>query len=211
MTNLLNRRAVRLINACVLAAAALTAGAAHGAPPTPAPPAISTPLPSDSIYQLAVPLTDQDGRTFKLDERRGQPVLVSMFYTSCQFVCPMLIDALRDTEAQLSAQERARLSVLMVSFDPAHDTVAVLKSTADGRQLDGNHWTLARTDPASMRKLAAVLGIQYRALPNGDFNHTTALILVDADGRIAGRTTKLGNADPAFVKLVRASMSGASH
>jgi hypothetical protein len=108
-------------------------------------------LPSDSIYQLAVPLTDQNGRTFKMDERRGQPVLVSMFYTSCQFVCPMLIDALRDTEAQLSAQERARLSVLMVSFDPAHDTVAVLRSTADGRQLDGNHWTLARTDPASVR------------------------------------------------------------
>jgi len=208
MTHLLNRQAARLVNACVFVGAALIVGTAHGTPPgTSTPSAITTPLPSDSIYQLAVPLTDQNGRTFKLDERRGQPVLVSMFYTSCQFVCPMLIDALRDTEAQLSAQERARVSVLMVSFDPAHDTVAVLKSTADARQLDGNHWTLARTDPASVRKLAAVLGIQYRALPNGDFNHTTALLLVDANGRIAGRTTKLGNADPAFVKLVRASVS----
>ena len=208
MTNILNCRAARLVNACVIVGIALIAGAAHGA--LPAPPAgavIAAPLPSDSIYQLAVSLTDQNGRTFKMDERRGQPVLVSMFYTSCQFVCPMLIDALRDTEAQLTAQERARLSVLMVSFDPVHDTVAVLKSTADGRQLDGNHWTLARTDPASVRKLAAVLGIQYRALPNGDFNHTTALLLVDANGRITGRTAKLGNADPAFVKLVRASVS----
>ena len=161
-------------------------------------------LPTDSVYQLPVSLTDQQGRITQLADRRGQPVLVSMFYTSCQFVCPMLIDALRDTEAKLSAEERARLSILMVSFDPEHDSVAVLKRTADQRELDSAHWTLARTDAKSVRKLAAVLGIQYRALKNGDFNHTTALILLDADGRIAGRSAQLGNADPAFVKLVKA-------
>ncbi|HEY6354920.1 MAG TPA: SCO family protein, partial [Burkholderiaceae bacterium] len=69
-----------LANVCVLVGTALIAGAAHGAPPVPpAAAAVTAPLPSDSIYQLAVPLTDQNGRTFKLDERRGQPVLVSMF------------------------------------------------------------------------------------------------------------------------------------
>lgn len=169
------------------------------------------PLPADSIYQLQTPLTDQAGRDVRLDAGRGQPVLVSMFYTSCQFVCPMLIDALRDTEQQLGAAERAKLSVLMVSFDPAHDSVAVLKRTADERGLDPAHWTLARTDAKNVRKLAAVLGIQYRALPNGDFNHTTALILVDADGRIVGRTSKLGSADPVFVKRVKASIQAAAH
>jgi protein SCO1/2 len=206
MTHSLNERITRfaaVVGLCL--STAVFAGSAHGTPP-PAAPAPATAVPGDSIYQLAVSLTDQDGREFRINERRGQPVLVSMFYTSCQFVCPMLIDALRDTEAKLSTQERSHLSVLMVSFDPAHDTVAVLKSTADARQLDGRHWTLARTDAGSVRKLAAVLGIQYRALSNGDFNHTTALILVDADGRIAGCTTKLGNADPDFVKLVRASV-----
>jgi protein SCO1 len=166
-------------------------------------------LPADSIYQLAVPLTDQAGRDFQLEDRRGRPMLVSMFYTSCQFVCPMLIEALRDTETTLGADERARLSVLMVSFDPEHDSVAVLKQTADERRLDGTRWTLARTDAKSVRKLAAVLGIQYRALKNGDFNHTTALLLIDADGRIAGRTSKLGSADPAFVKLVKAAAHAA--
>ena len=171
----------------------------------------ATPLPADSIYQLQTPLTDQAGRNFRLDDKRGQPMLVSMFYTSCQFVCPMLIDALRDTEAKLSADDRARLSVLMVSFDPAHDSVAVLRKTADERHLDSAHWTLARSDPKSVRKLAAVLGIQYRPLANGDFNHTTALILIDADGRIVGRTSQLGSADPAFVKLVKTAAQGAAH
>ena len=191
----------------LLAVAAATLGIAATPAPTPAPTKAAAP-PTDSIYQLAVALTDQDGRTTQLDERRGSPMLISMFYTSCQFVCPMLIDALRDTEAKLGADEREHVSILMVSFDPAHDSVAVLKRTAEQRQLDTAHWTLARTDPASVRKLAAVLGIQYRALANGDFNHTTALILIDPDGRITGRTAQLGNADPAFVKLVKAAVQG---
>ena len=190
----------------------LAVGAGPLARAAPAPQATAGgALPADSIYQLPLALTDQLGRQQQLAERRGQPVLVSMFYTSCQFVCPMLIETLRDTQAQLSADERAKLSVLMVSFDPEHDTVAVLKSTADQRQLDPARWTLARTDAKSVRKLAAVLGIQYRALANGDFNHTTAVILLDADGRMVGRTAKLGSADPTFVKRVKAQTQGASH
>jgi protein SCO1/2 len=55
-----------------------------------------------------------------------------------------------------------------------------------------------------------VLGIQYRALADGEFNHTTAVILVDADGRIAARTTRLGNADPAFVKRVKSVLLATS-
>lgn len=165
----------------------------------------TTPLPADSIYQLKVALTDQNGKNFLLEERRGQPMLISMFYTSCQFVCPMLIEALKATEAKLSEEERSHLSVMMVTFDSVHDTVAILKKTADQRQVDSARWSLARTDAKTVRKLAAVLGIQYRALPKGEFNHTTALILIDADGRIAGRTTQLGDADAPFVKLVKAA------
>ena len=168
-------------------------------------------LPSDSIYQLVMPLTNQDGQTFRLDVRRGQPMVVSMFYTSCQFVCPMLIDTLRDTTDKLSESDRTRLKVLMVTIDPQRDSVAVLKKTADERALDTRRWTLAHSDAATTRKLAAVLGIQYRAISGGDFNHTTALILIDADGRIVGRSTRLGTADPAFVKLVRASLLQAPH
>lgn len=165
----------------------------------------ATPLPTDSVYHLNAQLTDQSGKAFAIADRRGHPMLVGMFYTSCQFVCPMLVDALRDTEAKLTPDERSHLSVLLVTIDPARDTVAVLKRTAEERALDPAHWTVARTDAKTTRKLAAVLGVQYRALPNGDFNHTTDLILLDADGRIAGRTAQLGNADAAFVKQVKAA------
>lgn len=194
----------RLRSLCIATLAALACSTSVLAAPTPAAEAAST-VPTDSVYQLPLTLTDQSGRSFQLADRRGAPMLVSMFYTSCQFVCPMLIDALRNTEAQLSEAERSHMSILMVSFDPAHDSVAVLKRTAGERRLDSAHWTLARTDAKSVRKLAAVLGIQYRQLASGDFNHTTALILLDGEGRIAGRTEKLGDTDTAFVKLVKAA------
>ena len=168
-------------------------------------------LPTDSVYQLPLVLTDQQDRKLNWAERRGQPMLVSMFYTSCEFVCPMLVEALNDTRAKLSADERARMPVMMVSFDPARDTVAVLKQTAEQRQLDPAVWTLARTDAQSVRRLAAVLGIQVRALPNGDFNHSTALILLDANGRVMARTTRLGDADPEFVKKVSAVARATAH
>lgn len=169
----------------------------------PAPPAPRAALTGDSTYQVPAPLVDQNGRAFRLEALRGKPVLVSMFYNSCQFVCPMLIDTLRLTEQALTVDERANLSVLLVTFDPARDDVKALKSIADNRELDAARWTLARTDATSVRKIAATLGIQYRLLPGGDYNHTTVLILLDDEGRIVGRTKKLGSIDPAFVTLIK--------
>ena len=160
------------------------------------------PLPTDSIYQLSVPFTDQRGQTSKLEDWRGKPLMISMFYGSCQFVCPRIIDALKRTRESLGAQG-AQLPVLMVTFDPARDDTATLKTIAEERHIDSKLWTLARTDARNVRKLAAILGIQYRELPGGEFNHTSVIMLLDAEGRIVGKTSTLGEADPAFVKLVK--------
>jgi protein SCO1/2 len=59
----------------------------------------------------------------------------------------------------------------------------------------------------NVRKLAAVLGIQYRARANRDINHSTALVLLDADGRIIARSDKLGELDPDFVAAVRKTLA----
>lgn len=171
--------------------------------------AASATLPGDSVYLVTATMMDQDGHPFMLAERRGQPMLVSMFYNSCEFVCPMLIDTLRNTQLSLTPEERSRLSMLLITFDPARDDVKVLKSIADKRGLDLTHWTLARTDAVSVRKIAATLGIQYRLLPDGEYNHTTVLVLLDANGRIVGRSKKLGVTDPAFVKQVQEALKAA--
>jgi protein SCO1/2 len=194
--------------------ATLLMGAAAGAlaaAPVATPAAGATrALPGDSVYQVTAPLSDQDGRQFTFDQMRGKPAVVSMFYNSCKFVCPMLIDTVRMTEEALSAKERDALSTLLLTFDPARDDVASLKAVATHRELDPKHWTLARTDAASVRKIAATLDIQYRQLSDGEYNHTTVLVLLDGEGRVVGRTKKMGVVDPAFVALIHSTLKAAA-
>ena len=158
--------------------------------------------PTDSVYRLDATLSDQDGRAFPLASLEGGPVLASMFYTSCDMVCPMIFESVQATLRALPAAERANVRVLMVSFDPARDTQAVLKKTAEAHGCDGR-WVLARADEATVRKVAAVLGVQYRRLASGEYNHSSSIALLDRHGRIAARTGKLGGADPALVAAVR--------
>jgi protein SCO1/2 len=171
--------------------ALLLAGLAHAA----------SPLPSDSLYQLSAPLTDQDGHTAPFAAHRGTPQVVSMFYTSCTMVCPMIIDTMQATRR--AAGEPAGLRLLAVSFDPARDDVGALRRYAAAHKLDLRWWTLARTAPQDTRALAALLGVQYRQLPDGDFNHSSALLLLDREGRIVARTSIIGRTDPEFVAAVR--------
>lgn len=166
------------------------------------------PLPGDSIYHLKLQLTDQDGHQQPFAARRGRPQLVTMFYASCQMVCPMIIDSMRATRNALTPAERAKVDLLAVSFDPARDSVAALHGYAEKRKLDAPAWTLARVEPASARQLSGVLGLQYRQLPDGEFNHSSELILLDADGRIVARTSHIGRLDPAFVDAIRHQLGG---
>ena len=168
---------------------------------------VQAPLPGDSVYRIKAELTDHDGRAFKLEEQCGRVVLVSMMYNSCTFVCPMLVDTMELTRDTLTEKERTQLDALLITFDPARDDMKSLKSVLEKRALDPAHWRLARTDSASTRKIAAVLGIQYRLLPDGEYNHTTVLILLDTEGRILGRTRKIGAVDPVFLRLVRQTLT----
>ena len=166
-----------------------------------------TPAPRDSVYRLSVQLTDQQGRRFDWGSRRGKVQLVSMFYTSCQYICPLIVESGKAVDKQLTPSERERLGVLLISMDPKRDTPAALMSVASKRKLDPLRWTLASPAQADVREIAGVLGIRYRALADGEFNHTSALVLLDADGRILARTEQVGSkVDPQFMALVRASL-----
>ena len=174
-----------------------------------APALAAAELPGDSVYLLQDGFSDQAGKPFRLAERRGKPQLVSMFYTSCRYVCPLIVDSAKGIEHALSPAERARLGILLVSMDPARDDTAALASIARKRKLDPARWTLARTEAAGVRRIAALLGVRYRALADGEFNHTSALVLLDGEGRVLARTERLGPVpDPAFLAAVKAALAG---
>lgn len=160
-------------------------------------------LPGESLYQLALPLTDQDGETVSLQAFHGRPVLVTMFYTSCDGVCPMLAFAMRRMVAALPPEQRGRLRAVLVSFDPARDSPQALQEFAKLHQLGKPQWLLARAEDSDVRELAAVLGIRYRQLPSGVYSHSAVITLLDDDGVILARTTNLQALDPDFMQTLR--------
>ena len=184
---------------CMLAALTLCASAFAAPKPTRAP--------RDSVYRLSVHLIDQQGRRFDWGSRRGKVQLVSMFYTSCQYICPLIVESGKAVDKQLTPPERQRLGVLLISMDPKRDTPAALMSVASKRKLDPLRWTLASPPLLDVRAIAGVLGIRYRALADGEFNHTSALVLLDKDGRILARTEKMGSRiDPEFIAQVHTAV-----
>ncbi|MEO8671637.1 MAG: SCO family protein [Tahibacter sp.] len=171
------------------------------------------PLPGESVYQLDFPVTDQLGISSPWASARGKVQVVSMFYTSCRYVCPLLVDTLKRVENSIPEAQRRGLQLRLISFDPARDDVAALASVATKRKLDPARWRLLRTSADHVRELAAVLDIQYRQLEDGEFNHASRIVLLDPDGRILASSEKLGSADPPFVAatmeaLDRANQSG---
>jgi protein SCO1/2 len=178
------------------AAAATTKATHHGAA-----------LPSDSVYQLPLVLIDQHGKARDWGKRRGKPQLVTMFYSNCRYICPLIIESGKAVQRQLTPAQQDGLGVLYISMDPARDTPKKLAQVVKDRRIDDARWTLASPRAADVRAVAGVLGIKYRQLSDGEYNHTSALILLDANGRIIARTEKIGSdVDPAFLAAARKAL-----
>jgi protein SCO1/2 len=157
----------------------------------------------ESLYQLKLELTDQNGAPVGLDVFQGRPVLITFFYSGCPYVCPMTIKALQSTETALEPHVRTGLRVLLVSLDAEHDTPDVLAEVSRKQNVDIHRWKLVHADANEVRKLAAVLGVRYRRLPDGGFNHSTVIALLDAGGVRVANSHQL-QTDPALIESINA-------
>jgi protein SCO1/2 len=189
------------MSARLAAAACLLAWAGRPAAALAAAPAV---IPGDSVYQFHATVTDAAGQALAWQDLRGQPRVATMFYASCRYICPLAIDSLRSIERQLAPAERERLGFVLLTLDPVRDTPAALAKLMSERRLVAARWLLLQPRPAELRGLAGVLGIRYRSLADGEFNHSTVLVLLDSDGRILARTDRLGaDGDREFLAAVR--------
>jgi protein SCO1 len=165
-------------------------------------------LPTDSLYQLHAELVTQQGTPTGLNLYHGHPTLISMFYGSCPSYCPMLITAVQVYESHLTEESRARLRVLLVSFDAAHDTPQHLAELARLHRADPARWTFASAGEPDARRIAALLGFHYRQLPDGSFDHSQVITLTDSEGRVLANTSKLIGDSVFQEKLQAATASG---
>ncbi len=82
-------------------------------------------------------------------------------------------------------------------------TPAIRGAFADEHHIDLSRFVVARASSADVRALAAALGIRYRALPDGNFNHSTMLSLLDPAGVIRASSTTVTGLDEEFRDAMR--------
>lgn len=144
-------------------------------------------LSTASLYQVSSIWTTATEQPFHLGELRGKPQVVAMFYTSCEYACPLLVNIMQQIEAALPPEEQARVGFVLITFDPVHDTPAVLRSYRDKLQLDPQRWVLLHGQAEDVGELAMLLGVKFKREPQGGFAHTNAVTVLNTEGEIVHR------------------------
>lgn len=179
---------------CLLLATALTASGDDNKPCCPPEPPKAEAVPAayspESLYQIGVTFTDDEGRSVALGTLRGRPVVIAMFFASCHYACPLLVADMTRIRDGLPPAERERVALVLVSFDTVRDTPEALRRYRAERLLDGQ-WTLLHGDDDAVRELAALLGVKYRQETDGQFAHSNLITVLNAAGEVVHRRTGL--------------------
>jgi protein SCO1/2 len=128
--------------------------------------------------------TDQAGRPVGPEDFAGHWSLVFTGFTHCPDVCPTTLALMAELRRRL---EREDLRFVFVSVDPERDTPeAIARYVAHFDPM-----ILGLTGPrAEMERFTAGLGLAQVRNPgvDGDYtvDHSTAFVLINPDGRLAG-------------------------
>ena len=129
-------------------------------------------------------LLDREGRTVRLSQYRGKPLLVSMVYTGCFQACPtatrQLQEALQAGQANFDTRQ---FNVISIGFNQPEDTPQALKSFALQHRLSQPNWDFLSPHATIVAPLARELGFSYLPTAAG-IDHVSQVTLLDAQGRI---------------------------
>lgn len=168
------------------------------------------PASDRSLYQLPGTWTDQSGRSFALASLRGGPVLLVLFYGTCDSVCPIVVRDLEKVEAMLPEQDRRRTHFVLVTIDPLVDTPERLLAYARKNGLDPSRWTLLNGPPAQVRVLANVIGFKYRPTGTGQYSHTIRITVLDREGVVVDHADGLERPLEPIAARVSSLLAGAT-
>jgi protein SCO1/2 len=136
--------------------------------------------------------TDSDGRTLRLADLAGRPLLLSFNYTGCPRLCGLQLSGLARGLRDLG-WDGERCQVVTVSIDPAErlPQLAAYKQAkvreAGGRAGAAAGWRFLTGAPADVAALAEAVGFRYRYEPTtGEYQHQATLVVVSGDGRVSG-------------------------
>lgn len=140
--------------------------------------------PPNAAYPLD--LIDQDGQPFRLDDFKGDVVLLYFGYTFCPSFCPTTMAEMQQVKQALG-DDANRVAVVMVTVDPDRDTPERLKQWMSF--FDPGFIGLSGTEDQLRPILReyGVTAIRGTPEPGQDYylvDHSTQLYGIDPDGSL---------------------------
>lgn len=127
---------------------------------------------------------DRSGRTVRLADYRGKPLVISMIYTHCPFVCATTTRSLSALKSSQEALGEDSFGVLTIGFDTENDTPEAMDDFAKRMGVNLPKWEFVSSDPETIKKLSKDLGFAYFPTEEGGFNHITQTTFVDGQGKV---------------------------
>jgi protein SCO1/2 len=147
---------------------------------------LNSQLPLDLVFR------DESGKTVKLGDYFGKkPVILSLVYYRCPMLCSELLAGLEGSLKALSFDAGKDFNVLTVSFDPKdtpEDATAKKATMLKHYKRDGaaEGWHFLTGSQESITALTNAVGFSYEFDPvSGQFAHTTGIMLLTPQGKIA--------------------------
>lgn len=162
-----------------------------GSPAAPSANSPHIPKPGEPVPDFS--FTNQSGRRISLKQYRGQILLVTFIYTRCPFsdFCPRMSSNFAEIYKQLATNSSlAHTRLLSISFDPEHDTPAILRDY--GYSVAHTHdpalfqrWQFAAPRSADLPRLADFFALTVKP-ENGVITHNLSTAVIGPDGKIVG-------------------------
>lgn len=157
------------------------------------------------------PLQDQTGATRKLSDWRGRALAVTFVYTRCPLpdFCPLMDRRFGELQRAIAgdARLRDRVHLVSVTFDPSHDTPAIIQAHARTRGADPVTWSYLTGPQAAIEHFTSRFGVSTIAGTDAQtITHNLRTAVVDRQGRLV--TIYSGNewtADEMLADLRKAS------
>lgn len=140
-------------------------------------------------YPWQLELTDSNGQSVKLSEYRGRTLLLSFFYATCGYACPIQTARLAQVQKSLKPETLAASRFVSVSIHPKRDTPNVIDAFKRPYGINEAHWQFgAPSDSANLNKLLLKAGVSTEAVDGTtQTDHTMKILLIDPTGKVMQR------------------------
>lgn len=156
-------------------------------------PAVQYHVPQAGDAAPEFKLRNQSGREISLAQFKGKLLLMTFIYTRCNFAdfCPRMSRNFAEIDTALAKDPAlyAQTHLLSVSFDPAYDTPAVLRSyggayTGRYTKETFGHWDFAAPSAKELPAMEQFFDVGVTGGKDGPASHSLSTVLIGRDGKV---------------------------